>query len=295
MDIIGRQREIDFFQRIMSSVQAEFVAVYGRRRVGKTFLIHEFFSTQKVYLACTGIKDGSLRDQISHFMEVFSRTFYPKLPQGASLTPPDSWREAFQHLTTEIKRIPAHKTVVVFLDELPWLASPKSKFLQNLDYFWNNEWSRLHNFRLIVCGSAASWMMNNLINAKGGLHNRITKTLLLKPFDLSETKTYLNRKKIKATDKDILDLYMVMGGIPYYLNQLDPSKSVAQNINALCFKIDGLLYNEFPRLFRSLFDSPELSIKIAKAISQKTLWNFPCRIGSQNQKIRGGAFPGASK
>jgi AAA+ ATPase superfamily predicted ATPase len=82
MEIIGRKKEISIFKRILSSQQAEFVAVYGRRRVGKTFLIHEFFSKSDIYLECTGMKDGALKEQISHFMEGFTRTFYPHLPLG---------------------------------------------------------------------------------------------------------------------------------------------------------------------------------------------------------------------
>lgn len=290
MEIIGREKEIRLFKGILSSKQAEFVAVYGRRRVGKTFLIHEYFSKQGSYLECTGTKDGSLKEQISHFMEGLSQTFYPNLPTGASLTLPKTWKEVFQLLTLEAKKLPLKQSIIVFLDELPWLATPKSGLLQSLDYFWNTQWSRMPNFKLIVCGSAASWMMSHLINAKGGLHNRLTKTLLLEPFNLSETKIYLQKKKNKLSDKDVLNLYMTMGGIPYYLNYIDPSQSISQNINSLCFKSDGLLYNEFPRLFRSLFDFPELSIKIIKAIAHKTYGISLSELAALTEKSAGGRF-----
>jgi hypothetical protein len=138
-----------------------------------------------------------------------------------------------------------------------------------LDYFWNTQWSRMPNLILVVCGSSASWMLDNLINAKGGLHNRLTKSILLEPFTLAETKKYLEKQNIKASDKDILDLYMVMGGIPYYLSHLEKSKSISQNINNLYFKKDGVLYNEFPRLFKSLFDAVELNMRIVKELSQR--------------------------
>lgn len=290
MKIIGREKEIRLFNGVLSSKQAEFMVVYGRRRVGKTFLIHEFFAPKGVYLECTGLRDGSLKDQITHFMEAFLRTFYPDLPADTVFATPKTWQEAFSLLTVEIKKVALNKHIVVFLDELPWLATPKSELLQNLDYFWNTEWNRLPNFKLIVCGSAASWMRNNLINAKGGLHNRITKTLLLEPFNLAETKVYLKKKKISLSDKEVLDLYMVMGGIPYYLNYLDPSKSIAQNITALCFKKDGLLYNEFPRLFRSLFDDPELSMRLVKAIAQKAYGLSLAELIKKTEKSAGGRF-----
>lgn len=286
MNIIGREKEIQLFEGIISSPQAEFVGVYGRRRVGKTYLIHNCLSKKGVYMECTGLKDGGLQEQLTNFIKGFSQTFYP----GLSLQQPESWREAFELLTNEIKKAPPKKPVIVFLDELPWLASPKSELLQNLDYFWNTQWNKIPNFKLVVCGSAASWMLNNLINAKGGLHNRITKTLLLKPFNLSETKKFLTDRKIKATEKNILDLYMVMGGIPYYLNHLDRKKSLSQNINDLCFKEDGVLYGEFPRLFRSLFEAAELNLKIVKVISQRRYGISFSELLEKTGKKAGGRF-----
>ncbi|MDF3047877.1 MAG: hypothetical protein K0R73_995 [Candidatus Midichloriaceae bacterium] len=290
MNIVGREREIDTLNKISSSNQAEFVVIYGRRRIGKTFLVQKFFAQKSVYLECTGIKDGSLKEQLTHFMEVFIKVFYPNIPINSIFAPPKTWQEAFKILTSEIKKIPTENQVIVFLDELPWLATPRSELLQNLDYFWNTEWSKIPNFKLIVCGSAASWMKNNLINAKGGLHNRVTRTLLLEPFNLAETKLYLKKKKMKISNKDALDLYMVMGGVPYYLNHLDPSRSIAQNITNLCFKKDGLLYNEFPKLFRSLFDQPELSMKIVKAIAAKTYGISLAELIKKTAKSVGGRF-----
>src|SRR3990167_10291752 len=131
--------------------------------------------------------------------------------------------------------------------------------MQTLDYFWNTCWSQMNNVKLIVCGSAASWMLEHLVHAKGGLHNRLTKTILLQPLTLSEAKEYCQQKKIKLNHKQITDLYMAMGGIPYYLNQINSSLSAAQNINDICFTKDGTLYNEFSSLFNALFDDAELS------------------------------------
>lgn len=262
--IIGRIKEITILDQVQSSKKAEFVALYGRRRVGKTFLVQRCFSNKGIYLECTGLKDGSIQDQLTNFIKSFQIVFYPKL----SLSTPKNWQDAFELLTQAIKQIPKSKKVVVFLDELPWLATKKSRLLQSLDYFWNTQWSKIPNFKLIVCGSAASWMLNKLINAKGGLYNRLTKTMLLEPFTLAETKLYLGSKGVRLSEKQVLDIYMVFGGIPYYLDKINRSKSVAQNINDICFRKDGLLFSEFPRLFKSLFDAADVNLMIVMAIAK---------------------------
>lgn len=264
VQLIGRKREIEIFKKIFSSNQAEFIAVYGRRRVGKTFLVQQCSYHEGIFLECTGIKDGRLEEQLHNFIKKFSNVFYP----GLTLQTPKTWGEAFELITLEAKKIPKSQKLILFFDELPWLASRKSAFMQSLDYFWNTEWSQLSNVKLIVCGSAASWMLNNLINAKGGLYNRLTRSILLEPFTLSETKEFLEKKGHKLSHKQILDVYMVMGGIPYYLNHMDRSKSIVQNINDLCFRKDGLLYGEFPRLFKSLFDASALNLQIVKEIAK---------------------------
>ncbi len=264
MNLIGREKEKIILEKMLSSEQAEFVTVYGRRRVGKTYMIQQYLAHRGLYFECTGTKDGRMGDQLLNFIQSFGDVFYPGIP----LRVPKNWREAFDLLTQEIKKHP-HKKIILFFDELPWLASPKSNLVQNLDYFWNTQWNKYPNVKLIVCGSAASWMLSHLINAKGGLHNRVTRVLRLEPFVLSETKEFLDQKKIKLTEKQVLDLYMVMGGVPYYLNQLDSTKSIAQNINDICFKKEGLLYTEFNRLFQSLFDAAELNLHIVKEIAQR--------------------------
>ncbi|HQS93152.1 MAG TPA: ATP-binding protein [Alphaproteobacteria bacterium] len=285
MNLIGRKKEQRLLEKVMASEQAEFVAVYGRRRVGKTYTIQQCLSHAGVYFECTGTKDGNLHDQLLNFIKSFESTFYPKL----SLKTPKSWREAFELLTLEIKKYPRQK-IVLFFDELPWLATRKSGLIQSLDYFWNTAWSKCPHVKLIVCGSAASWMLSHLINAKGGLYNRVTRPLLLEPFTLSETKDFLAQKKIKLTEKQILELYMVMGGIPFYLNQLDSTKSIAQNVNDLCFKKEGLLYGEFNRLFRSLFESAELNQQIVKIIAQKHYGISFSELSKKVGKHAGGRF-----
>jgi hypothetical protein len=263
--LFGREPEIKILDNLWDSPEAEFLAIYGRRRVGKTYLIREYFSKKRcIYFEITGQKDGKLKEQLENFINIFSKVFLNDLP----LRTPSSWKNAFEILTKEIEKIPKSQNIVFFFDELPWLATSKSGMLQALDYYWNRFWSRHSNLIFVVCGSAASWMLDNLINAKGGLHNRLTKTILLRPYNLKQTEQYLAGRNIHLSPKQILDLYMVFGGIPHYLKQVEKGKSALQTINKVCFQPDGLLYDEFDRLFRSLFSYAEESLLIIKAISK---------------------------
>jgi AAA+ ATPase superfamily predicted ATPase len=263
--LIGRTAESNFLNQAWKSKDPQFIAVYGRRRVGKTFLIREYFINKGTYFELVGLKDGNMQDQLLNFAESFAKTFYPNL----KIQTPKSWREAFELLTQELNKLASHKKITIFLDELPWLATKRSDLMQSLDHFWNTNWSRRPNLKLIVCGSAASWMLDNLINAKGGLHNRLTHSLLLQPYNLSQTKAFLSSRGIKLNNKQVLDIYMITGGIPHYLKNIQKSKSAIQNINELCFTANGLLFNEFPRLFASLFEKSTLHLRIVREIAKK--------------------------
>lgn len=158
--------------------------------------------------------------------------------------------------------------MVVFIDELPWLDTPKSGLIGALDYFWNQHGSKMQNLLLIVCGSAASWIQKNLIKAKGGLYNRITKRIHLKPFTLNETEKFCAAMHLKFTRYQLLQLYMVMGGIPFYLIELEQGKSIGQLIDQICFKTGGLLTDEFKPLYHSLFAHAENHIKIVETLAR---------------------------
>ncbi|MBF0360981.1 MAG: AAA family ATPase [Oligoflexia bacterium] len=264
--IIGREAEVKILDTICRTSRSEFVAVYGRRRIGKTFLIRKYFSKKNdcLYFEASGIKDGNTKKQLEFFSSALSSCFYNKIP----IKIPATWEEAFLLLTDEIEKIKKRK-VVVFFDELPWMCTRRSRLIQTLDYYWNNKWVKINNLKIIVCGSAASWMLNNLINAKGGLYNRLTRVLSLKPFDLRTTKQFLTAHKCKFNNKQVADIYMVTGGIPFYLDQISPALSVVQNISTLCFEENGLLLDEFPRLFKSLFANATISLNIVKIIASK--------------------------
>ncbi len=262
--VIGREEETKLLQRLWSSKQAEFIAVYGRRRVGKTHLIRYLFNQKDRYMEVTGLKDGSTSQQLTNFAASLSLVFFGCAP----IQIPKNWQQAFAMLTEQLKKLPKQKKLTLFLDELPWLATKRSGLLQQLDYYWNTTWSQYPNFKLIACGSAASWMLDNLINAKGGLYNRLTYSMLLRPFNLRSAQLLLESRKVRLSTKQLLDIYMVTGGIPHYLNQVARGQSAVQTINQLCFREDGLLYDEFPRLFKALFDQYDTNLLIIEKISQ---------------------------
>lgn len=163
-NLIGRAREQSILKDILMSKEAEFVAVYGRLRVGKTFLIREFFQNKGVYFEVIGTYKGKMSDQLQNFSDGFMEAFSPDFP----IAPPKNWRTAFELLTKACRKVPKNKKIILFLDEIPWLASKRSKLIHQLDYFWNRHWSKMSNVKLIVCGSAASWVLDNIINAQGG-------------------------------------------------------------------------------------------------------------------------------
>jgi uncharacterized protein len=261
--------------------------------VGKTYLIRNFFQPKGFYLEFTGIKDGAKREHLARFTETLVKKFYPvQFSKNYKILfkSPTTWYAAFELLSSELEKLPKNKKFTLFFDELPWMATKKSGLIQALDYFWNTRWSQWRQLKLIVCGSAASWMLDHLINAKGGLHNRLTQTLKLKPFDLLQTKKFLTSRNIHLNSTHILDLYMMMGGIPHYLEQIKKSKSVIQNIDSICFQQDGILYQEFFRLYPALFDNPELSIRIMRVIARRHDGISKEKLVQEMRKTSGGRF-----
>ncbi len=263
MTIASRIAEIKLLNKIYSSKKPEFLALFGRRRVGKTYLIRSHFEKKKcLFFTATGLKEGSMIDQIFNFTQRIGEVFL----NGITPQIKTSWQETFQLLNDLILKQPANNKIIIFLDELPWMATRKSKLLQTIDYYWNQYWSRESKIKLIVCGSSASWIINNIINNKGGLYNRITETIHLKPFTLAETDEYLKLNNIKLNKKQIAELYMVTGGIPYYLSKVESGQSSIQAIESLAFDSKALLFNEFNSLFDSLFENGDAYIEIVKCI-----------------------------
>jgi AAA+ ATPase superfamily predicted ATPase len=281
MPIIGRRAEIARLDKILLKEEASFLAVYGRRRIGKTFLIEQYFMDKDcLFIQVTGLKDGSYTDQLQLLKQALEKTFALILP----LRDFEDWMDGLEQLSKAIEtQLPA-KRVVVFFDELPWLATQKSGLMQALDHYWNTRWSKYSRFIFIACGSAASWMLEKLVHAKGGLHNRLTDIMRLQPFTLQEVKEFLESRYVHKNNEQILQLYMAMGGVAHYLKQIDPALSVAQNINTLCFHPDGLLFNEFDDLYQSLFKNSEAHRELVTIIASKKM-GISREILSQKAKL----------
>ncbi|MES2199147.1 MAG: ATP-binding protein [Chlamydiota bacterium] len=260
--IVARHQELQALNKIYSSGKSEFLAVYGRRRVGKTFLIREFFRDKGTYFHITGVKDSPVRKQLRNFIEEFKRVFKTSPP---SL--PKDWQEAFSFLREAIEALPGSQRIILFFDELPWLATHRSLFLQDLDYFWNRHASDNNRVVLIICGSAAAWMIRKIIQHKGGLHGRLTATIHLKPFDLSETELFLKSQDVILDRRQIIELYMAIGGIPKYLTYVERGLSSVQIINKICFK--GPLVDEFDELYSSLFEHHDRYVAIVRALTKR--------------------------
>jgi len=263
--IIGRVNEQRELKDIFISSRSEFVAIYGRRRIGKTYLIHNFFVNRKcIYLHAQGSQTGDIREQLENFTNALSETFFNNEPIKVA----ESWKEAFERLTRAMENSSGNKKnkIVLFFDELPWMATPKSGLLDALDYYWNRTWSNMPNLKLIICGSSASWIIKKIIYSKGGLHNRVTKEINLNSFSLYETKEYLQNMGCEYNDEQILEIYMAIGGVPYYLNSIKKHLSAMQNINKLCFSGTDL-FVEFDNLFSSLFKEPDSYIEIIRVIA----------------------------
>ena len=258
--IIGRKKEIDKLKNAYEDDKSHLIAVYGRRRVGKTFLINETFKN-KFTFKITGMARGNRNQQLLNF-------YNSMLSIGYKGNIPENWITAFFEFSRILEKN-KDKRKVLFFDELSWMDTPKSDFLMALENFWNNWACSRHDVILIVCGSATSWILSKIIHNKGGLYNRLTDTIRLKPFNLYECEQFFNKNNIVASKYDILEYYMILGGIPYYFDKIQKGMSLAQNIDAMFFSEDALLGEEFDHLFSSIFKNPKDYIQIIKTLATK--------------------------
>lgn len=261
--IFGREEEIKSLKRLLNSTKAEFLAIYGRRRVGKTYLIHEFFKDKGFYFCVTGSLNSNKRLQIKKFHRELQSRF-----QFADEEPKE-WDDALYSLKEAVLKVAPSEKVILFFDELPWLASKRSGFLSALEYSWNQYFSKMNNVVLIVCGSAASWMIKKIVSNRGGLYGRLSEVIKLNAFTLEETEKFLLSHQVTMSRKQIVELYMSLGGIAKYLTYVHPGESAAQAINRLCFTPQGQLVTEFNNLYQSLFDDSQKHIQIVKKLAEK--------------------------
>ena len=283
-NIIGRTKEIEALDRLYKSSKSEFLMVFGRRRVGKTYLLTRHFENQFSF-RIIGQANTHMAGQLQNFHAALSlfdeTTIYD--------SPPRNWFEAFQRLIKSLDTNQKKRKVLLF-DELPWLDTHRSDFLGSLEHFWNS-WAALRSDILLIgCGSAASWMINKLIRNRGGLHNRVTERMQILPFTLVETEAFLQSKGAGYDRYQLLQLYMVMGGIPFYLENIQTNRSVAQNIDRMFFSTTGLLRTEYHDLYRSLFKHHERHLDIVEVLAQKVRGISRAEIVKKSSLTEGGSF-----
>jgi hypothetical protein len=260
--LIGRNFEQKEMRNFLTTKQSELVAVFGRRRVGKTFLIKKVYDKEMTF-HITGMHNVTRKLQLENFIQA-RNTFFPRSKKQPE---PKTWMAAFAQLK-ELLQKPTRKKRVLFFDEFPWLASGSSEFMRVFDNFWN-AWAVDHNLLVVICGSAASWMITNVINNAGGLHNRVTQRIHLKPFTLQETELLLQHNGVQMPRQNIIRLYMSMGGIPYYLKEVKRGQSAVEAINNAYFGRQAALHGEFDNLYKALFKSPEKHIAVIRALAGK--------------------------
>ncbi len=261
-EVIGRNTEFARLDRCMEEERPQLVIVYGRRRVGKTFLIDQYFHGRFDF-KLTGMYNAGKEIQLLNFSLELNRQ------SGSSFDAPSDWTRAFDMLRNYLCSLPENEKHVVFFDEMPWLDNQRSNFLQAFEFFWNDFGCTMSNLVFIVCGSATSWMQSKIADNKGGLFDRQTCSLFLKPFTLKETEQYLESRGIFWSRYDIAQCYMVMGGIPYYLSLLRSDLSLIDNIDNLFFRKRAELWDEFDHLYQTLFSNSRQYIRVAETLSHR--------------------------
>jgi AAA+ ATPase superfamily predicted ATPase len=261
--LIGRDVERKILQQALDSHSPELLALFGRRRVGKTFLIRQYYA-RHIAFEFTGTREAKLSQQLQNFIKALGRA----AGNDKLYRTPDNWSDAFDLLTHLLSVKMQNGKAVVFLDEFPWLNTHKSGFLAAFDHWWNSWGNTQSKLVVVICGSAASWMIKNVVNNRGGLHNRITRKIRLLPFTLQEASKYLETRHVNMERYHLLQIYMVMGGIPHYLKEVQKGESATQAIDRICFSKDGLLQDEFKNLYHSLFEDVTRHLKVVRALAK---------------------------
>lgn len=281
--LLARNKEIEMLERVYRSSKSEFVIVYGRRRIGKTFLVNNVFKDRFTFTYVGSRKQKQIK-QLQRFAEQL------KDYSGSAFTPNlADWDEAFNGLRKLISNRPKEERKVVFFDEMPWMDTPRSAFVDALEYFWNSWAAQRDDILFIACGSASSWMINKLVRNQGGLYNRMTERIYLRPFQLGDCETYLHEYGCEWDRYTILQCYMAMGGVPYYLSLLNPKESLAQNIDRLFFAKNAPMRTEFDELFKALFNRADKYLLVMNALAGNKNGLLRSEISTKT-KISGGTL-----
>ena len=286
-NIIGRIAEQEILAQRIKSNSPELIAIFGRRRIGKTFLVRQFFQDSFDFYF-TGIYQGTKQEQLGEFRRQLERY------SGKKCKMIKTWFEAFAELREYLESLSDNDNpIVVFLDELPWMDTAKSRFIKALEYFWNSWGATNNRLKLLVCGSATTWMRENVLSEKGGLYNRTTRSIYLAPFSLYETEQYLRSRNIVWNRYQIAECYMIFGGTPLYLSMLEPGMSLGQNVDNLFFVPNAPLSREYDFLFRSLFNEASLHRQIIEILANKTIGMTRMEIKNALKIEDGGDFTNA--
>ena len=264
--MIGRKEEQRLLRDLAMSGEAEFVVIYGRRRIGKTYLVREVFENH-FFFSYTGAANRSAKQQRTEFIKALrEHGWSPRSGEDAHA----NWFECFNALRDLIEKTDIRERLVIFIDEMPWMDNSKSDFVPAFEHFWNGWASGQKRVMLIACGSATSWITKKIFRNKGGLYNRTTRQIALKPFTLSECKEYFNSRNVLMNIQDLIESYMIFGGIPYYLRMIEKRYSLAVNVDKLCFEESAPLRDEFDRLMDTLFANPNKHMRVLEALYTKT-------------------------
>jgi AAA+ ATPase superfamily predicted ATPase len=283
--MVGRNYEINRLLNSLKSNDSELIAVYGRRRVGKTFLIRNIYK-EHIKFEVSGLYQGEKEQQLDIFFDELKKASLRFLEDDR----PKSWKDAFELLKKYINGLRGKEKKVIFIDEMPWLDTHKSDFRMYFGHFWNTYCEKRNDLIVVICGSAASYMVQNVVSNQGSLHARLTYKLHIKPFTLHETKAFLESKNIHWGHYHILHLYIAIGGIPHYLNKIQKGESVVQTIQRLCFDPNGDLVNEFEEIFESLFTHSSSHISMVRALAQTNKGLTREELIIQSNLHSGGAF-----
>jgi len=283
--LTGRKNEKKRLLNALLTNKSELISVIGRRRVGKTFLIRNVYK-DKIVFELSGQHKAPMRIQLKNF----SNAMKEYSVKGMANKIPDDWSDAFEILKEHIKSSRRKGKKVIFLDEFPWIETPRSGFLSSFEHFWNSWASKMDDLIIVICGSSASWMIKKIVKNKGGLHNRITDNIRLMPFSLYETELFLKERNVNLDRYQISQLYMVMGGIPYYLSSIESGESAAMYINRMYFRKDGLLTGEFKNLYESLFNKAEKHIEVIRILARQPEGMTRDDLADKTGSISGGRF-----
>ena len=264
--MIGRKKEQRILQDLAMSGEPEFVVIYGRRRVGKTFLVRETFGND-FFFSYTGVANIKAQQQRVEFSKALRKHGW--IPKDHSAHTPDNWFDSFDALRELIENAKTADRLLIFIDEMPWMDNKKSDFVPAFENFWNGWASGQKNIMLMVCGSATSWITKKIFRSKGGLYNRTTRQISLKPFTLAECREYFHDKGIAMNTQDMIESYMIFGGIPYYLHFFEKRYSLALNVDRICFEESAPLRHEFDRLMDTLFAQPAKYVEVLKVLHTK--------------------------